>query len=1176
MRSTCLFLTAVLTGALGPGVVRAAEPVRKPAVLFLTLHMSRAGGGAYLRQNMQRLHRAGYRVAYHSFPDFYRQKPRRVRDFDVVVLLDQPGIDYKGTGRLHPETGAMFAEIRKLLGEGGGLLLFTMPHEFYMKSLWTLSEPYGLRLLVGCLTDDNPVLATYGCLSYAYTTEVATHALTRGVRGFWYPVGGKTGGNTTFDSLRNANTVPFDVDDPWTVLASARASTRFLPFGKKQKADTAWLQQPQFKKMTRPSPPIVAVRDQVEGKGRIAVCAINMALTNFCGGNNAYDGVCTGKGLEGKPSDLDRLLMNVVDWLGERSVAAGRKTIAVSVTDSFALPPFRFPELQKVKPGSRPLRAPADQFQGVVGVRSTYSGGRSTVAEYAKAARELGLDYLAFLEDFTRLKAEQFDAFKKECEAASDDKLILIPGIRVQNELGIWFFGFRVGLTLPQTSHLKPGTRQLTQHDAGQYQWSVKNGARDGMACGNFRLDVKQPSGVPPSDYNVHNPFVALWTYRDGKLVDTMLDTYLKCAARTEWVSPIVVNLIDSAEALRREWRSDRFRTVYLRDPGRGLAGFRDKIGDRYAFAPVSYVTNGPKIDEWRSTGHDHAGGWWDWTRFRWFVRMKVTSDVGLREIRVLNGTRPFRRFLPRTADGTPTKQFEHTLVLTHSDMNNLILVVTDVKGRQAVSDEQWGKSQLLQLTWCSDRNNMLSYAGLPAPKAASGSTAGNGPTPWNLEKGGFRESLVPPINQDRSRLPHFDGQPMHVAIASPAPLVLMDKGSEGGGRIARDFGRELCSPDAAIHTVSCRLVYDPSVKRPHPWTRGPLVPMEHFHADLRYITFSHAGHLPTPVILEGRIKLLKDVTFSKKRPIGIRVVTMTAWRRWSGYDTCAIQHSRTGNLVTRISYADEPTASASGAFSHGAYIYWYPSMFGSVGLVSLDDGLSYRYGNKCAFVGFDTTGKTLKAGAELTYRLIVLVSGFDEIPSTRLPEAFRTQLGLAQKGRVGYQVKAEHGTVTDTEYVLRIDGKGVGFAGEVVLPRRFPVSLPVVVENLCDRWTSVLYDRRTRRMRPLGMTRDAAYCHRAPTERSGRIFIGHPFTLDRRELCLSVVQTGVRELTVQVHNMTDKACTTTVRRSPYFDMVAVRDFKVTVPPGATAEYVVTPKHATPRVRRGNDKPGGT
>jgi len=1111
-------------------------------------------GGTALRRNMARLDKQGYRVAYHSYTDFEKGDPSRIQSYDAVVLLDQRGIDWQNTGELRPATAAMFAEIRKLLASGGGLMAFTGPGEPYMKSMDPLLHPYGMHPVTGCLVDTQPVPALYGYTSFAYTREIIAHVLTKGVQGLWYPVGAKAGGRTHFDTLRNANFVPFDVDDGWTVLVSVRATSTFKPFGAEEGADTEWLQQPRMKAIRTPTPAVVAIREGAEGKGRIAVCGINGVYSDFVAGNDVFDGVCTGKGLDGKPSHLDRLLMNVLDWLGERSVAAGRDTVAGSDRKSFEVKPFRFADPKPVS-DVRPLQPVADRFEGMIGARSAYSGGKSTVAEYAAAARELGLDYLAFLEDFSVLAPSDFAKLQQECESLSDEKLILIPGIRIQDELGIHFFGFKVGLELPQESFLKPGTRVFSKYPdlPGQYRWIVANGGRNGTACGNFRLEVKEPNGVPASDYNVQNPFVSLYTYRGGKLVDTMLDTYLKCAARTEWVSPIAIHLVDTAAELRAEWRSDHFKTTYLRDPGKGLDSFKDGIGDRFAFLSTSYVSNGPRIEQWRSTGHDCAGGWWDWTRLRRFVKLAVSSPAGLKEIRVLDGEREIRRFLPGGA-----KRFEHTMVLTYNEMDNNILIVTDNDGRQAISDEEWGKNQLFQLTWCADRNNMLSYAGLPAPKAASGNTGGNYPAPWNLEKGGFRECLTPAVNQDRSRMPHFDGQPMCVARVSPAPAVYAEQGVEGGTRIARDFGRRLCSPDGAIQWVECRRVYPRSIEKPHPWTRGPLVPMELFHADLTYTTFSHAGHLPAPVILEGKISFLKDVTFGKKQYPGVHVLSMSAWNRWGGYHTAVVQHSSSGNMVTRISYTDEPTTGKNGLFNRGAYIYFYPSVFGSVGVMSLCDGLSFRMSNKHASVGFDTRGRRFKAGDELTYRILVFVSGFDEPHSTRLPEALRDQLGMNGKGEVSYTVDAEQGAVADQEYMLTIDGRGGGFAGEIRLPARFPVSLPVVVENLNDRWTSVLYDRGAKKLRPLGMHDNSAYCHRPPPERGGRIFVGHPFTLDHPELWLSVVQTRERELTVQIHNPTARAVTTQVSRSPFFDFVTCKGFGVEVQAGATVERVVT------------------
>jgi len=351
--------------------------------------------------------------------------------------------------------------------------------------------------------------------------------------------------------------------------------------------------------------------------------------------------------------------------------------------------------------------------------------------------------------------------------------------------------------------------------------------------------------------------------------------------------------------------------------------------------------------------------------------------------------------------------------------------------------------------------------------------------------------------------------------------------------------------------------VYDKSVARAHPWHQGPLVPMQLFHADLRYITFSHAGHQPAPVVLEGVIRILKDITFPKNQRMGIRVLTMVAWKSLGGYDTAAIQHAATGDLVTRISFTDNRVTPSDGAFNRGAYVYFYPSLYGAAGLFSLTDDLVYSYRNRYVTIGYDTAGKTFKAGTELKYRIIAMVSGFDEAPSTQLPERFRSMMGLAEKGKVGYTVAVEQGAVLGTDYILRLDGKGKGFAGEVVLPQHIPVCVPIVVENLNDRWTSVLYDRQAKRLRPLGMHDGKAYCHRALQERKGKIFIGHPFTLDRSELCLSVVQTGAKALTIQVHNPTDQPATVKVVRSRFFDFVACEDFSVSVPDGRTVERVV-------------------
>ena len=231
---------------------------RKPAVLFVSRHMPVYEGGSFIRTNMARLDKLGYRVVYCSYPQLYAKEPAFPLKFDVVVLLDPPALDLQ-TDALKPEAMTLYADLRNLLRAGGGLMVFNAAQRSGMKAVDTLLDGYGAHPLTGCLLEEHPTLAVYDVLSTAYTTEIAQHSLGKGVRGFWYPVAGKTGRPTDFDSLRNANTVPFDVDTNWTVLAAAAPTTSFQRWGAAQGADDPWLQQERFTRLRSAAPPIVAV-----------------------------------------------------------------------------------------------------------------------------------------------------------------------------------------------------------------------------------------------------------------------------------------------------------------------------------------------------------------------------------------------------------------------------------------------------------------------------------------------------------------------------------------------------------------------------------------------------------------------------------------------------------------------------------------------------------------------------------------------------------------------------------------------------------------------------------------------------------------------------------------------------------------------------------------------------
>ena len=79
-------------------------------------------------------------------------------------------------------------------------------------------------------------------------------------------------------------------------------------------------------------------------------------------------------------------------------------------------------------------------FRGLIGARSAFSIGRGTVGEYAAAAREAGLDFVAFLEDFTELTPEELKQLNETCRVHSGDDLLLVPGYTIDSNIGNHMF----------------------------------------------------------------------------------------------------------------------------------------------------------------------------------------------------------------------------------------------------------------------------------------------------------------------------------------------------------------------------------------------------------------------------------------------------------------------------------------------------------------------------------------------------------------------------------------------------------------------------------------------------------------------------------------------------------------------------------------------------------------
>jgi len=83
---------------------------------------------------------------------------------------------------------------------------------------------------------------------------------------------------------------------------------------------------------------------------------------------------------------------------------------------------------------------PEPQIRGIFGAQSQRGGGSGTVAEWAKAARAAGLDYIVFTDDPNAHTAATYADLVEQCKANSDDKFAIVPGFGVNDINGVYRF----------------------------------------------------------------------------------------------------------------------------------------------------------------------------------------------------------------------------------------------------------------------------------------------------------------------------------------------------------------------------------------------------------------------------------------------------------------------------------------------------------------------------------------------------------------------------------------------------------------------------------------------------------------------------------------------------------------------------------------------------------------
>ena len=1064
----------------------------------------------------------------------------RLRKYNAVVLF---GLGYANADMSLGKAQKTVDALNRYLEAGGGVLVMGFfgqvatskpPQDAFLK-------PLGLTPLFDEQATDpkTATAATSWKIPFALANEVADSPLTRDVKSLWYPVcGNRVGGQS--------HTIPFAADSSWQIIVRGSSQSR-------TNKGPLLAGDPKDKGTYQGRLPLVAAR-QV-GKGRIVYLGITPEYFFGTFADTTLEGIVLDRGLNGSPSQGYNLVLNSLRWLAEPSLKDGQLGGAAMDKSLLANPnkvrtqaPYVWPEkpaFPEIEPG----------LPGVVGPRTTYSTGKASADQWAEKAKVAGLKWIVFLEDFAHLSEADFKKLKADCARLSSPTFTAIPGFTIDDAAGNHYFYFGSSFPYPDHKFLTADGKAFRSWNEeinpkhpdvpGQlamttlaYAYSISTFK---LTAGNYLFSK---GSAPFADFFSDYCAMGVVTARNGQLVEDASADFLKLNASGQGPMPLVIDLMDDPSYLGKS----RWRTILSLPPRGGyIVGgplkpetmVRDYF-DIWHFYPDDpaklHITSGPRIETWAFAGpRDYEGscrGDFVWQNYRWLLRGKVSSAVGLKEVAVYDGTRLFRRFLPRGK-----KEFEFQLDLTHERQHELVLIATEPTGGRAISGEQWDSNHRLREFMCSDRNNQLTYSYLVNKDGIGMLLGGNQSLGTTYKRISCGISPSGAFKNDKLLgAPAFDGAAGGEPEVWEAGVVPISPVHPVPEPVVTEARRLLHTADVMIGDGPREHRFADNVPVYNVWsTLWRTEPVKEYSINRRNHYFQMNPDSPLAVFLwEIEISLKDDLPNHGFHVAQLQPRQASTWAFKSQDEAL-----RSGDWTKPPSRNSKPL---DVRFGPGSYAAFMDSPLGSAVIFPLTEGLlatfdpAYR-NNVDIRLAADASPQ--KKGEKRTARLVIVgiprrcIVTQDWPATLETVQRFYCEFAL-DGGKGGYTLNLDHGTVVSQRHVLAVDGQSSdGLSGKIT--GNLVSSLPITVSHLKDRWLAYLYDRDGKKARPIGVFEGKAW---ATVNISGQadLFVGHPVLVDSPELFLQVTQSGGNAWTIEVHNPTDAAIPTSIRANPAFD----------------------------------------
>ena len=1010
-----------------------------------------------------------------------------LRKFHVVLIADWDGPRTKWFfPPSHVEAALTTDRNVKLLQEyvkSGGALFFTPIYgdQISAEALTEFLKPYGACLISAQVRDDahaftnlkkegNETIFSEGYYDYAWTTAVTPHPATRGVERLFYPAG-----ELRWDDMYSTPVVALK-NPAWTVLVKGMGTSR----------PSKGVDYNNWHTIGDKPPVIAAVR--TFGDGRVALFTPSFHYTlsspfsipkkGWIGEAHTgkIDAILLDKGDGEHPSHGRKLMLNMLRWLAEPARAKGMGGYDEKAFAELATPVPAPAWLGAWKPddGNR-------WFKLLVGARSSFSDGKGTIAEYAKAAKAAGVSVLFMTESFERFDPSKWQEYRSACAKASDDSLKVVPGLEIPDAYGNRYL-LLGSPVFPAPNLLTPDGKAL---EKPQYL----------CLCFPKAITVLHRATTSQVPHELHKQFqgVSVFTYRNAALEDNSLPAYEWQVFRFSNPLPFVVHETYSPDDLPAEAAT-----------GQQMYGSADNLADlnwylgehgtaHFWESPVRLqISAGPIITELGGSTPDQNA-----PSVKGAIQFTIQSDEPIKEVTLWENFNLYRRWTPNTKEFTVKN-----VKLPEGHANWMLLKAIDAKGRMVVSPGMAFGKQVAQTWRCADRQNWWSF-----PNIYTGTD----------------------ISQFDLRVPSSDG------TLEGSSLFPEMKGPQRGDNLAALLDFSLACPGAYVQDVSVDQRYTRALWSDAAYDAKPsnaTVRSRVFEAKIRYYLYwpekpqSKTAYLP----------FLKEVTISLRKP------TEPSGDVFPVFTTLDAKNAQVRGDMS-YSYIDQATGKeVSGKLEKGFIDLPKGGHVG--GFIALSDGIRVSAKGLVGFAppawnnGALPIGSTWHASfvtvqpAEVD-RWLNLMGLRGEMPfSLKLKRGKLANLAFSAACEAdNYGIEASIDKALDPKFIESLSMGLVNLNKEGLDKPLSEYRLPVTVAGVCYNWPAAVVSNGAM-ADEIPVFEGKAYA-RIDTTKTGNYYLGNVILSDSTNLHIGILRWSKDACEVEVNNPTRNDITASIWTCP-------------------------------------------